>query len=205
MDYTNLADSDSVSRSAAALTEHNFHPIVVNSKEDALAKIQELIPAGASVNNGASRTLEQLGFVELLKTGEHTWKNLHGEILEEEDPAKQGLLRKQHTVSDYYLGSVHALTETGELAIASATGSQLPGIAYNAQNLILVVGAQKIVPTLTDALERIQKHVIPLEDENMRQKYGIGTLWAKTLVLHHEHPMMGRTVHILIVNEGLGF
>jgi len=205
MDYTNLAHPDALSRSAAALTEHNFHPVIVNSKEEALTKIQELIPAGASVNNGASRTLEQLGFVDLLKSGEHSWKNLHGETLEEEDPAKQGLLRKQHTVSDYYLGSVHALTETGELVIASATGSQLPGIAYNAQNLILVVGAQKIVATLTDAFDRIQKHVIPLEDENMRQKYGMGTLLAKTLVLHQEHPMMGRNVHVLIVNESLGF
>ena len=205
MDYASPASTEAITRTTTALTEHNFIPVVVTTKEEALAKILELIPAGASVNNGASRTLEQLGFVEHLKAGEHGWNNLHEATLAETDPAKQGLLRKQYTISDYYLGSVHALTETGELLIASATGSQLPAIAYNAQNLILVVGAQKIVPTLAEAFVRIEKHVIPLEEENMQQKYGMGTFHAKTLILHKEHPMMQRSVHVVIVNEALGF
>lgn len=205
MDYTALASQEALDTTAAALTAHRFMPVVVETKEDALAKIQELIPAGASVNNGASRTLEQIGFVDLLKEGKHGWNNLREATLTETDPAKQGLLRKQHTVSDFYLGSAHALTQTGELVISSASGSQLPALAFNAQNIILIVGAQKIVPTLPDALDRIQKHVVPLEDENMKQKSGTGTLLAKTLILHQEHPMMQRNVHVVIVKEALGF
>jgi hypothetical protein len=91
------------------------------------------------------------------------------------------------------------------MTISSLSGSQLPALAYNAQNLILVVGAQKLTPTLADALTRIEEHVVPLENENARQKFGIDTMRAKTLILHREHPMMGRKVHVLIVNEQLGF
>lgn len=205
MKYDLIASEEAIARASAALAEHNFLPTIVANAEEALAKIRELIPAGASVNNGASRTLEQIGFVELLKSGECGWDNLHAATLAEADPARQGLLRKQHTVSDYYLGSVHALTETGELFIASATGSQLPALAYNAQNLILVVGAQKIVPTLAVALDRLEQHILPLEEENMQQKYGMGTMHAKTLILHREHPMMQRKAHVIIVAEPLGF
>jgi len=179
MDYTKIATETSLSNTVSALTNHNFIPVVVESKEEALAKIIELIPNGVSVNNGASLTLEQVGLLEYLKKGEHGWNNLHEVILKESDPVKQGLLRKETTTSDYYLGSVHAITETGELVISSATGSQLPGLAYNAQNLVLVVGAQKIVPTLNDAFSRIETHIIPLEDARMKAAYGMGTLHAK--------------------------
>lgn len=205
MDYKNIASETSINTAVTALTSNKFLPIVVVNKDEALKKIIEFIPVGASVNNGASKTLEQIGFTDLLKKGEHGWNNLHEVILKEEDQTEKGLLRKQLTVSDYYLGSVHAITESGELVIASATGSQLPALAHNAQNLILVVGAQKIVPTITDALDRIEKHIIPLEEVNMMEKFGMGTLHAKTLILRKEHPMMQRKVHVIIVKEALGF
>lgn len=205
MDYKNITSETSINNAITALTNHSFIPVVVENKEEALKKVIELIPKGSSVNDGASKTLEQIGFTDFLKKGEHGWNNLHDAILKETDQAKQGLLRKQLSVSDYYLGSVHAITETGELVISSATGSQLPALAHNAQNLVLVVGSQKIVPTLNDAFDRIEKYVIPLEDERLRAVYGMGTLHAKTLILRAEHPMMGRKVHVIIVKEALGF
>ena len=48
-------------------------------------------------------------------------------ILAEKDPAKQALLRTQSALSDFYLGSVHAIAETGEFIIASNSGSQNTG------------------------------------------------------------------------------
>lgn len=205
MDYATLAPQDSITKTAATLTAHHFEPIIVATKEEALAKLKELIPQGASVMNGASKTLEEIGYIEYVKSGAHGWNNLHDAILAEKDPMKQALLRKQSVVSDFYLGSVHAITEEGELVIASNTGSQLPHLAYTSPNIILVVGAQKIVPTLSDALKRLKQRVIPLEDERMKQVYGYGTMHNKTLILHGENPALGRTVRVIIVNEPLGF
>ncbi len=205
MAYDTLASKDTVTKTIAALEGHNFRAEVVATKEEALARVKELIPAGASVMNGSSRTLEEIGFVEYLKAGEHGWNNLHAGILKEQDPAEQAKLRRESTVSDFYLGSAHAVTEEGELFFASNSGSQLPHLAFSSPNVILVVGTHKIVPTLKDVEGRMHDRIIPLEDENMRQKYGTGTSWNKSLILHNENPHMGRTVRVIFVEEVLGF
>ena len=205
MDYTQLASSESIERATKALGANRFNSLVLDTGAEALAYIQKSVPAGASVMNGASVTLEEIGFVEYLKSGAHTWNNLHEAVLKEGDKEKRDSLRKHAVVSDYYLGSVHAVSETGELLIASNTGSQLPHLAYTSSNLILVVGTQKIVPDLTAAFERLQKHIIPLEDEHMKGLYGAGTQHNKSLILHGESSMMGRSVTIILVKERLGF
>lgn len=206
MDYTKLASKSTLEKTAEALKAHGFAPMVLESAKDALETIQKLIPQGASVMNGSSRTLEEIGFVEYLKAGQHGWNNLHEAILGEKDPAKQTLLRRQALISDYYLGSVHALSETGEMVIASNTGSQLPHIVYSSPNVVFVVGAQKIVPTLEEGRKRLREHVIPLEEENMQQKYKAHTALNKEFLYHTENvAFTGRTIHILLVNEKLGF
>ncbi|MBI4088003.1 lactate utilization protein [Candidatus Kaiserbacteria bacterium] len=205
MDYTKLASPDSVQRASDALAARRFDPIFVESGVKALELIKTLIPKGASVMNGSSVTLEQIGFVEYLKAGEHGWNNLHAGILAENDANKRQYLRTQSSLSDYYLGSVHALSETGEMVIASNTGSQLPHLVYTSPNLILVVGTHKIVPTLEAAIERLHKHVVPLEDEHMKQLYGSGTTLNKTVILHGESAMMKRSAKVILVGEKLGF
>lgn len=187
------------------LTENNFQPIQVATKEEALSKIQELIPEGASVMNGASVTLEQIGYIDLLKNKEHKWNNLHDAVLAETNPEKQARMRRESVLSDFYLGSAHAITATGEIIIASNSGSQLPHLAFTSPNIILVVGEQKLVPTVTDAFKRIDEQVIPLEDERMKKAYGYGTQWSKTLILRKELAAMGRKVYVIIVNENLGY
>lgn len=205
MDYTTIPSSEIVQKTADSLKANNFEPIIVTTKEEALAKIKELIPAGASVMNGASTTLEQIGYIEYLKSGRHGWDNLHEKILNEKDPAMQSLLRRQMVVSDFYLGSAHAVSQTGELVFGSNTGSQLPGLAFTASNLILVVGTHKITPTLGDALARLNGYVTEREDERLVKVHGVHTIHAKTLILHKENPSMGRKVRIILVNEVLGF
>lgn len=205
MNYDTLASADSIHKVIEALKAHNIEAELVGDRVAALAKIQELIPAGASVMNGSSRTLEEIGFIQYLKEGKHGWNNLHAAIAEEKDPAKQSVLRQQALFADYYLGSVHAATEEGELIIASASGSQLSHLVSTSPNIVLVVGAQKIVPTREVGLKRVQEYVFPLEDARMKSVGYPGSLLAKILIFANEHPMMGRKVRLLIVNEKLGF
>jgi L-lactate utilization protein LutC len=205
MSYTELASEEVMMNTSKALTEHNFETIFVETKEEALAKIKELIPKGASVMNGSSTTLQEIGFIDYLKEGEHDWNNLHDAVLREQDKDKQALLRKQSVISDYYLGSAHAVTETGEIVVASNSGSQLPHIAFTSPNVILVAGTQKIVRDMNAAFARIENYVVSLEDERMKKAYGFGTAHSKTLILHKENSAMGRKVSVIFVNEQLGF
>jgi L-lactate utilization protein LutB len=203
--YANVASQKSINATVASLKANGFLPEVVETKEAALAKIIELIPEGSSIMNGSSVTLQEIGFIDHLKDGGHKWNNLHETILAETDQQKQLLLRRQSVVSDYYAGSAHAVTETGEIMVASNTGSQLPHLVYTSPNIVIVIGAQKIVPSLDEAFKRLETHVIPLEDERMKKAYGVGTTHAKTLILHKENPFMGRKIHVVIVNEVLGY
>lgn len=205
MDYTALASKEALQRASAALMSNNFKPITVATKAEALQRIIEMIPNGASVMNGASTTLDQIGFIEYLKNGSHGWNNLHAAILAESDPVKQAELRKYSVVSDYYLGSVHAVSESGELVFASNTGSQLPHLAFTSPNVILVVSTKKLTPTLQDAFKRIDDHVLALEDERLMKAYNAHTMHSKTLILHKENPMMKRSVTVMFVEEDLGF
>lgn len=205
MNYTTLATQTVVAKTVKALRTKQIITTVVKNGKEALEYIQHSIPSGVSVMNGSSVTLEQIGFVELLKSGKHHWINLHATILAEKDPNKQAVLRKQSLFSDYYLGSVHALIENGDFVIASNTGSQLPHIVYTSPHLIFVVSTKKIVPTLGEALNRLEKHVIPLEQKHMMAKYGINTALNKLLVFKGENPTQNRTIQMLLVEEAIGF
>jgi L-lactate utilization protein LutC len=205
MNYNILATKEAVDKTIKALNSKNIETFLVKNGPEALEKIKELIPQGASVMNGASVSLEQIGFVDYLKSGTHGWKNLHEAILAEKDPAKQAILRKQSVLSDYYLGSVHALIENGEFIIASNTGSQLPYIVFTSPNLIFVVSTKKIVPNLTEAMKRLEEHVVPLEDKHMMEKYGVNTALNKIVIFKNENHMLGRKVRMILVKEDLGF
>lgn len=151
-------------KTGAALEGRGFHVEFLNNKAEALERLKHLIPLGAEVMTGSSTTLKEIGFVDFLSSGKHDWNNLKEKIVSEKDPKKQAELRKKGVTSEYFLGSVHAITESGEVIVASATGSQLASYVYASNNVIWVVGTQKIVPNLEEGLRRVREYVFPFED-----------------------------------------
>jgi hypothetical protein len=207
MSFNELASPDRVQRTVEAVRARGVTVTLLESKEQALAAVRALIPAGATVMTGASITLQQIGFEDLLIAKQHPWRNLKDELLAEKDPAKQGALRKQGTLAEFFLGSVHAIAETGEILVASATGSQLPAYAFSSPNVVWIAGTQKITPDLETAFRRVREYVLPLEDNHMKQLYGsrAGSQIGKLLIFERESPLVRRNVNLLLVNEVLGF
>jgi hypothetical protein len=179
---------------------------LVGTRQEALDRLKGLIPAGATLSTGASVTLREIGFEDLLISKAHPWRNLKDEILDEKDPARQALLRRQSTLADYFVGSVHASAETGELVIASATGSQISPYPYASSNVIWVAGTQKIAPTLADGMRRVREYIFPHEEKRMRELTAgkMGTLMGKMLIFENETPMLGRKVVLILVKETVG-
>src|SRR3989344_6294242 len=128
-----------------------------------------------------------------------------GTICTKQSFQRKILLRKQSVLSDYYLGSAHAIAETGEIVVASNSGSQLPHMVFTSPNLILVVGIQKIAPDVETAVARLKDYVLPLEDTRMKSVGMGGSFISKLLIIEKEQPFMGRKSHIIFVNEKLGF
>ena len=205
MTFKDLAENDAVKKTQKALEKKGYDVVVVESKEKALKEIKQSIPDGASVMNGASVTLEQVGYTDYLKSGKHKWDDLHAKVTAEDDEAKRHELRRHSVLSDYYLGSVHALTENGEFIVASNTGSQLPHIVSTSHNLIFVVSTKKIVTDLDEAIKRLKDYVMPLEDEHMQELYNANTALNKLVTFYGEAPMTGRKIKFILIQEDLGF
>ena len=206
MDYATLPSADRLERTMEAVKARGIGAELVETKEAALERVRSLIPAGAVVMTGGSITLEQIGFTGVLMSGNHPWRNFKADLLGEKDPVKQSAMRLQGTLAEYFLGSVNAISETGELVFASATGSQLPAYAFTSRNVIWVAGAQKITPTLDDAMRRIREHVLPLEDQrqkNMGNKGG--SFIGRILILEREPAYLRRSLTLILVNQRLGF
>ena len=113
-------------------------------------------------------------------------------------------MQKLGAAPEYAIGSVHAVTEDGKILVASNSGSQLPAYVYSSNNVIFVVGTQKIVKNLNDAFKRIYEYTLPLESERAKKAYGVpGSFVSKILIINREiNP--GR-IKLIFVNEVLGF
>lgn len=204
MKYDTLASKSSIKKVIDAVKQRGLTAELVDTKDDARRRLQGLIPQGAEVMTGSSTTLNQIGFTDLLKSGKHPWKNWKEIILAEKDGAKQMELRRKSVLSEYFLGSVHAIAQTGEMVIASGSGSQLPAYVFTSDNVIWVVGTQKIVPALPDAIKRVREYVFPLEDARMKKEGAAGSTIGKLLIFEKEiNP--ARKLTLLLVNEKLGF
>ncbi len=205
MDFGILPSQEHIQRTVEAVNARGIHAELVQTKEEALARLQELIPAGAVVMTGGSVTLTQVGLEALLISGNHPWRNFKADLLAEKDPAKQAALRLQGTMAEFFLGSVNAISETGELVFASATGSQLPAYAFTSRNVVWVAGAQKITPTLEDALRRVREYVLPLEDQRQKNLGNkAGSFIGRILILEREPPYLRRNLRLILVNQALG-
>ena len=206
MTYDALPAIERVQRTVEATQARGIHTELVETQEAALERVKALIPPGCVVMTGASVTLQQIGFEEILISGDHPWRNFKADLLAEKDPVKQSAMRKQGTLAEYFLGSVNALAETGELVFASGSGSQLPGYAYTSRNVIWVAGTQKITPTLEDAMRRVREYVLPLEDQRQKSVGNkAGSRINKILIIEGEPDYLRRNVSLILVHQVLGF
>ena len=187
---------------AGALERNGITCTVVDSAEEARRAVRSILPVGAEVYNNTSSTLEVIGVAEdIERSGQYQPLRPRFYQMDREMQARE--MRQLSASPDWVVGSVHALTEEGSLVIASASGSQLGPVASGAGHVILVVGAQKIVPDFDTALRRIYEYCFPLEDRRARQAYGVPS-GVNTVLVINKAVAPGRITAIL-VNEPLGF
>jgi hypothetical protein len=200
--FADPAQAQSLERTAAALTAHGFAVEILDDAAAARERVKDLVPEGATVLTGASETLRLSGIdADLNASGRYASVRARGMTLDRAKDADE--IRRLLASPDVAIGSVNALTETGALVIASASGSQLPGYAGGAAHAIWVVGAQKIVPDLSAALRRIEDYVLPLESARVQVAYGGPSAVNRVLILNAEpHPGRGT---VLLLREAIGY
>lgn len=205
MIYNKLASNKVIEKTIDALKGRGINVELVRDKKEALNLLFKMIPPDSDIMTAGSTTLEQIGLIDIFRKGEHKWKYHKDKIFSEKDPEKRSELRKNSSLSDYFLGSVHAVTENGEVLVASNTGSQIPSYAFTSKNVIWIVGTQKIVKNISKGLERIRKYTYKLEDKRMKDEGYSGTSIGKILIFENEAKSLNREVTLIFVNEKLGF
>jgi len=200
--YADPAPEDRLERAAEALAAHGFNVETLGDVAAARARIQALIPEGASVFTGASETLRQSGIEADISTSGR-YDAIRPRVLAMDRATEADSIRRLLASPDVAVGSVHAVTETGSLVIASGSGSQLPGYAGGAARVIWIVGAQKIVPDLETGLRRVAEHSLPLESARTQAAYGSPSAVNRLLILNAE-PYPGRGT-VLLLREAIGF
>jgi LUD domain len=199
--FTALPDDMTLAATVGALEEHGFSVEVVDDFDAARQAVLARIPEGSSVMTNTSVTLEETGIAEAINDG-GPYESARNKMMALDYATQVQEMRAIAGQPEYALGSVHAVTRDGTLVIASASGSQLASYAWGAANVIFVVGAQKLVPSVEAAHERIVEHSLKLEDARAYAAYGQNSRIGKVLEIHQEDP--GR-IHVVLIRQLVGF
>ena len=201
-EFTRIASDEQIERAAQALRSNNIHALVVESAEEARKMVLELLPEGAEVLANISKTLETLGLTaEIDKSGRYD--AVRPKVMSLDRKTQADEIRVLRARPQIIVGSVHALTEEGQILTASFGGSQLGPYASGSARVIWVIGAQKIVRDLNEGFRRIEEYSYPLEDARLRAAIGIPSAIGKVLIINRE-PLPGR-ITAIIVKEELGY
>ena len=197
-----LASEMSILKTVESLTQRNISALAVDSTDEAFKLLLTLVPSGSEVYCGTSETLNSIGFPEYIRNNPD-YRSLDREFESESDPQNKQELRRLSSISEYYIGSVQAISETGEVVVASSSGSQIGAYAFGAKHVILVSGTQKICPSLSDAMSRVRGYSTDKHDEWLAEK-GIGPAPIGKLLILEKETQLGRLT-VLLVREDLGW
>jgi hypothetical protein len=198
--FTVLPDDETLAATVAALAARGFGTEVVDGLDAAREAVLARISHGSAVATNSSVTLEETGISAAINDdGRYDSAR---KVLTLDRATQMREIKAIMLQPDFALGSVHAVTRDGTLVLASALGSQIAAYAWGAANVILVVGAQKLVPDLATAHERIHQHCLELENQRALGVYGRGSYIGKILEIHQDEP--GRT-HVVLIRQSVGF
>ncbi len=199
--WDKLADKQAVEKTMRALKAHNIESYFVSSGSEARKKVLEILPKGAEIMDMTSVTLDTAGISkEIQESGKYNAvkPKLYGNELEKREKKRLG------AAPEWVIGSVHAVTEDGKILIASNTGSQLAAHAYGADNVIWVVGTQKIVKDVDEGMKRVYEHSLLLESDRARKAYGVPGSAVNKLLIVNSEAQPGR-ITVIFVDEAMGF
>jgi hypothetical protein len=203
MNYSQTAPVEAINQTINSLATNGITAILVDTKEEAKAKLLEMIPKGTAVMTMSSVSLDQAGIAAAINEGSD-YVSLKNQLWSMSRETQGREMQTLGAAPEYVVGSAQAVTQDGSLIFASNTGSQLPAYAYGSDHMYLVIGANKIVPTLDDGMKRLYDYTLPLESERAHKAYGVPSSFVSKLLIMHRETKPER-VTVILVKEALGY
>ena len=200
----------------SALEGNNFDVWIAPTKENAKDMfINEIFPGlGAkSVSYGGSMTFMESGIFDAV---------MNIPDVEFIDPWEKGTnleesieRRRQALLVDLFITGTNALTEAGQLVNLDATGNRVAALTFGPKQVMVVIGRNKIVPNLDEAMFRVKNYVAPVNSMRLKRKTPcVKTSYCEeckspericnTWTITEKSSPKGRT-KIMLINEDMGF
>ncbi len=145
-------------RTAEALRHNNMSCECTESREEALEIVKEYLKLGDSIAVGGSVTLDEVGVLELLRSGPYRFLDRYREGLSPEE--KQQIFRQAFS-ADVFFSSANAITENGELYNVDGTCNRVAPMLFGPTSVIVIAGYNKIVRDLDEAKRRVCEIAAP--------------------------------------------
>jgi len=188
-----------------------FEACYCDNAKAAKTKVLSLLSKDETIAFGGSITLNELGIIDELRKGEYKLIDRD----KAETPEEKKRLMKESLTCDTYLMSANALSEDGQIVNIDGIGNRLAAMMYGPDRVIMVVGINKIVRTVDDALSRARNIAAPVN----AQRFQISTPCMQTGVCGNckrtdsicAHIVTTRLcrpagrITVIIVGEELGF
>lgn len=166
------------------LQKNGMKPFYVKTKEEVVPLIKTLVADGSSVSHGGSATLKQTGVIDFLKNGNFDYIDRSG--LEGEE-LRQSYIRAFGC--DTYFSSSNAVTMNGELYNVDGNSNRVACIVFGPRQVIMVVGKNKIVNNINDAVLRVKKCAAPSNTQRLDCKTPCAVT-GQCISLNKENPLI---------------
>lgn len=204
--------SQKVKRTIENLQKNNITACYIEDKKGVLEKINELISEGNTVSVGGSMTLFETGIIDFLRSGKYNFLDRYKPGLTKEDI--KDIYRKSFS-ADAYFTSSNAVTENGELYNVDGNGNRVAAMIYGPDKVIVIVGVNKIVKDVNEAMERNKRTAAPANAKRLDRKTPCAKLGycvdcntpdriCNDYVLIKKQGQKDR-INVIIVGESLGY
>jgi L-lactate utilization protein LutB len=199
-----------------ALESNNFDAYIVKNKAEACRTVLEDIMPGLnakSISWGGSMTFIATGLYQQLR--DNSELNVL-DALDKKISTEQMLeRRRQALLADLFITGTNAITEDGQLVNLDMIGNRVGGLTFGPKWVIILVGRNKLVADLNEAMFRIKNYVAPINSMRLDKK----TPCAKTSYCQEckspdricntwtitEKSFPKGRVKVVLINEDLGF
>ena len=190
--------------------KRNIEGFYCENKDDTVKLMLSFIEEGKSISWGGSNTITELGIKDILENGNYVLVD-RDKFTGEERTTKM----REAFFSDYYLTSSNAVTQDGLLVNIDGNGNRVAAMCFGPKQVIVVVGINKLVPTVEHAVDRIRNFATPpnairLDYDTPCSKSGVCSdclvkdcICGQILVTRYNRNA-GR-IKVIIVGETLGF
>jgi hypothetical protein len=155
------------------LRKRNISAIYCRTSKEAVGEIRKLIPDGATVALGGSVSVIQSGLLEVLRTMNVNLLDRYRLGITNEEVEE---VLRRGVGADVLVMSSNAVTADGKLVNEDGRGNRVAGLIFGPKKVIVLIGVNKIVPTVEDGIARIKNIAAPLNCVRL----GADTPCAKT-------------------------